>query len=93
MGGVCESCNSQGSVEILPHLGDYPIRDGPGMYPSNVTFLVVTFDEDSGAERDNCLWDKIERGGGGGGVSAGEEAHHKLVRRRAMEPPLEIGGK
>lgn len=30
---VSESGHGKGSVEVLPNLGNYPIRDGPGVNP------------------------------------------------------------
>ncbi len=32
-GSVSESGHGEGSVEVLPNLGNYPIRDGPGVNP------------------------------------------------------------
>nr|GLL28039.1 hypothetical protein DM860_016163 [Ipomoea trifida] len=93
-GGVAEARDGEVRVEVLAHLSNYPIRDGPGVNPRDVARRIAAFDEhDGGADGVDRLVLELERIGGGGGIgSAGEDAHQKLVRRRAMEPPLEIGG-
>jgi len=89
LAGVFEAGDGEGSVEVLSHLSDYPIRDGPGVNPGNVAGGVAALDDDGGAEGGNGLRNESE--GFGGGI-AGEHAHQKLVGRRTMEPPLEVGG-
>ena len=91
--GVAEARDGEGSVEVLPDLGDYPIRDGPGVDPGDGAVGVAALgDDDGGTERGERLRLEAERRGrvvvcGGG---AGEQAHQELVRRGAVEPPVEV---
>lgn len=80
--------DGEGRVEVLPELGDYPIGDGPGVNPGNGAGLVESLGEDGWAEGGDAVGDESEAGF----PLAGEEAHQKLVSRRTMEPPLEVGG-
>lgn len=97
-GGAAEAGDGEGSVEVLPDLGDYPISDGPGVNPGDgaagVVAGVAAFDEDGGpAEGDDGLGHESEgvlgwrrRG------NAGEHAHQVLVGGRTMEPPIQVWG-
>ncbi|KAL6977520.1 hypothetical protein U1Q18_026319 [Sarracenia purpurea var. burkii] len=67
------------------------MSNGPGVDPRDRTAVVAALDEDGGSDCGDGLGEELEGDGFRGGGS-GEEAHHKLVRRRAMEPPLEVGG-
>ncbi|KAK4436468.1 hypothetical protein Salat_0810500 [Sesamum alatum] len=85
---VTKSRDSEGRVEVLPDVGNYPIGDGPGVNPGNGAGLVEALGEDGGAKGGDAVGHKAESGV----LFAGEEAHQKLVRRGTMEPPLEVGG-
>lgn len=87
LAGIADASDGEGSVEVLPDLGDYPIRDGPGVNPGDRTVVIAAFDEDDGTERDDGLRNEAEGVRGG---FTGEHAHQKLIGRRTMEPPLEI---
>lgn len=76
LAGSFEAGDGEGSVKVLSHLSNYPIRDSPGVNPGNVTGGVAALDEDSGAEGGDGLRNESE--GFGGGI-AGEHAHQKLV--------------
>ncbi|KAG6476928.1 hypothetical protein ZIOFF_066176 [Zingiber officinale] len=87
-----DSGDGDGGVEVLPDLGDYPIRgDGPGVDPGGGGAGAGALGDDGGAEGGDSFGEESELGGGVV-VSAGEHAHHVLVLRRAMEPPLDVGG-
>lgn len=88
MVGVADAGDGEGSVEVLAHLGDYPIRDGPGVDPGDGAGRVESLGEDGGAEGGDAEGNEAE----GVVLVAGEQAHQKLVGRRTMEPPLEVGG-
>ncbi|KAL0402965.1 UNVERIFIED_CONTAM: hypothetical protein Sradi_1937300 [Sesamum radiatum] len=90
IGWVCvpETRHSEGRVEVLPNVGNYPIGDGPGVNPGNGAGLVEALGEDGGAKGGDAVGQKAEAGV----LFAGEEAHQKLVRGGTMEPPLEVGG-
>lgn len=90
---VAEASDSQGSVEVLPDLGNNPILDGPGMDPGDGTVSIPALDEDCWSERCDGLGHELEGSGQWGWGWAGEEAHHELVGGRSVEPPLEVGGK
>lgn len=66
------------------------MRDGPGVNPGDATGLVDALGEDDGAESGDAVGNEAEAAAGV--VLAGEEAHQELVRRRAVEPPLEVRG-
>ncbi|RAL52314.1 hypothetical protein DM860_016163 [Cuscuta australis] len=89
-GSGSEPGHGEGGVEVLPDLGNYPIRDGPGVDPGDVPVGIAALDEDGGADRINGERDESERIGRRR-CGAGEDAHQKLARRRAVEPPLEVG--
>lgn len=86
-GGVSEACDGEGSVEVLPDLGDYPIRDGPGVDPGDLLFSITALHEDDGADSGDGLRIELKRRVA---FVAGEQAHQKLVGGRTMEPPLEV---
>ncbi|KAK8978388.1 hypothetical protein V6N11_028391 [Hibiscus sabdariffa] len=90
VGGVSESSNGEGSVEVLLDLGDYPIRDGPSVDPGDGTGVIAAFDYDGGSEGGEGEGVKVETEGVVG-RSSGEKAHQKLVRRGAVEPPFKVG--
>ncbi|KAL0452673.1 UNVERIFIED_CONTAM: hypothetical protein Slati_1245400 [Sesamum latifolium] len=85
---VPETRHSEGRVEVLPDVGNYPIGDGPGVNPGNGAGLVEALGEDGGAKGGDAVGQKAEAGV----LFAGEEAHQKLVGGGTMEPPLEVGG-
>lgn len=86
--GVAEARDGEGSVEVFPDLGDYPIRDGPGVDPGDGALGVASLGDDDGwPERGERLRLEAERRRCFG---AGEKAHQELVRRRAVEPPVEV---
>ncbi|CAK9326896.1 unnamed protein product [Citrullus colocynthis] len=88
VGGGGEALDSNRGVEIFLDVGDDPISNGPGVDPGNGAFCVVAFRQDEiGPKWDDRDWCE-DKGGGG----AGEEAHQVLVRRRTMEPPLQVRG-
>lgn len=87
---MADASNDKGSVEVLPDLGNYPIREGPGVHPGDAPGTVAALDEDGGAKAGDWLRKELEVVVGGG--IAGEHAHQKLVRWRSVEPPLEIRG-
>lgn len=89
--GAADAGDGEGGVEVLANLGDYPIGDGPGVDPGDGAGGVEALGEDGGAEGGDAVGDESEEVGGGVLV-AGQEAHQKLVGRRTMEPPLEVGG-
>lgn len=88
-GIFAESGNGEGGVEILADVGNYPIRDGPGVDPGDVAGEIAALDEDGGANGVDGDGSEVE-GIGRRRCSAGEDAHQKLVGRRTMEPPLEV---
>ncbi|KAL0691378.1 hypothetical protein Bca4012_091057 [Brassica carinata] len=75
------------SVRVLPHLSDYPMRHGPGVDPGDGASGVAALGDDGGSEGDDGERREFE-----GRRDAGERAHQKLVRRRAVEPVVEIRG-
>lgn len=83
-----EAGDGEGGVEVLADLGDYPIGDGPGVDPGDGAGRVEALGEDGGAEGGDAVRDEAEFLA----AAAGEEVHQKLVRRGAVEPPLEVGG-
>jgi hypothetical protein len=87
--GVPESGHGERSIKVLSDLGDYPISDGPSVNPIDISGRVKSFYEYGRPESSNGLWDEIEKVVVGI-VSSGEKAHQKLLRRRTMEPPLEV---
>lgn len=96
-GGAPEARDGKGRVEVLPHLRDYPIGDGPGVDPVDGALLVAALGEDDGPDGGDGVRDEFEAvvgrsGGGGRAGRSGEEAHQKLVRRGTVEPPLQVRG-
>lgn len=87
---VSKPGNSKRRIKILSDLGNYPMRDGPGVYPVDRTVSIAALNDNDWSKGGYRLRSKVE-GVRWWGVSASEEAHHKLVGRRAMEPPLEVG--
>ncbi|KAG9455170.1 hypothetical protein H6P81_008074 [Aristolochia fimbriata] len=88
-----ESSDGEGRVEVLPDLGDYPIRDGPGVDPGEGSESALG--EDGGTEGLDGEGHEIEGGvfaGGGSSGGAGEQSHHILAGGWAMEPPLDVRG-
>lgn len=85
--GVAEAGDGEGSVEVLPDLGNYPISDGPGVDPRDRAAVIAALNDDGGAEGGDRLRNESE---GVRGRFSSEHAHQKLVGRRTMEPPLEI---
>ena len=87
--GVGETGDGEGRVEVLSDLGYYPISDRPGVDPGDWTAVIAALGENCRTERREGAWleDKWLVG-----WDTSEQAHHKLVGRRAMEPPLEVGG-
>lgn len=75
----------------MTHLGDYPIRHRPSMDPGYRAGRVAALREDGGAEGSDGVGDELEALGVGR-WGPGEEAHQELVGRRAVEPPLKVGG-
>ena len=75
------------SVRVLPHLSDYPMRHGPGVDPRDGASGVAALGDDGGSEGDDGERHEFE-----GRRDAGERAHQKLVRRRAVEPVVEVRG-
>lgn len=89
-GGSAEAGDRKRSVEVLAHLDNYPISNGPGVDPVNGADAVAALSEDDGTERGDGVREELEVVNGVS--SAGEESHQKLVGRRTMKPPLQIGG-
>lgn len=81
-----EAGYGEGSVEVLPDLGDYPMSDGPSVDPRDGAISVAALDEDGGPEAIDGLGTELKRFV----LVAGEEAHQELVGRRTMEPPLDV---
>lgn len=86
---VPDTGNSERGVEVLSDLGNYPITYGPSVNPSDVSVRIGSLDEDGGPEGSEGLRHEVEEIFVGR-VSAGEQSHQKLLRRRTMEPPLEV---
>lgn len=86
---VLYTSNSERGVEVLSDLGNYPITHGPSVNPSDVSVWIGSFDENDGAEGSEGLRQEVEEIFVGR-VSAGEQSHQKLLRRRTMEPPLQV---
>lgn len=85
-----ETSDGEGSVEVLPYLSDYAIRvNSPGVDPGDFAILIAAFDDDCRSEGVNRKRHEF-KGVGDFFISSGEQSHHKLMRRRAMKPPLEI---
>lgn len=90
-----ETGNGNGSVKILPHLSNYPITNSPRMDPVNSSLRIAPLGQHSVPEGSDGDGGEVEgrvRIGIGDCVFSGEQAHEKLVRGRAVEPPLEIRG-
>lgn len=87
--GVPETGNSERGVEVLSDLGNYPITHGPSVNPSDVSVRIGSFDDNGRPEGSEGLRHEVEEIFVGR-VSAGEQSHQKLLRRRTVEPPLEV---
>ncbi|RDX79194.1 hypothetical protein CR513_40411, partial [Mucuna pruriens] len=48
--GVVDAGDGEGCVEVLPYVGDYPIREGPRVNPSNGAGSVAALDDDGGTK-------------------------------------------
>ena len=79
--------NRERGVRVLPHLSDYPMRHGPGVDPGDGAGGVAALGNDGGSEGDDGERREFKRR-----RDAGERAHQKLVRRRAVEPVVEVRG-
>lgn len=88
---VTDPRDGERSVRVLPHLCDYPIRYGPSVDPRNRGRGVAPFCDYGRSERNDGERYEFERGRRRRDTS-GEYAHQKLVRRRTVEPILQIWG-
>jgi hypothetical protein len=57
---VPKASDGEGSIEILPNLGNYPIGNGPCVHPRDQAFLVVALDEDHQSKGKNGLRNEVE---------------------------------
>ncbi|CAA7041443.1 unnamed protein product [Microthlaspi erraticum] len=84
---VTDPRDGERSVRVLTHLRDYPMRHGPGVDPGDGASGVAALGDDGRSEGDDGERHEFERR-----RDSGEYAHQKLVRRRAVEPVVQIWG-
>lgn len=89
LSGFAEASDGKGCVEVLSHLRNYPMIDGPGVDPRDGTSIIAAFHEHSGSKGGNGLRNELEIIIG---LRSSEQSHQELVGRWTMEPPIEVWG-